>query len=273
MRRMRPFALLALFLCVSCAKMPETDRVPLSSATTAALWTHFTTAAERAENTASPFRLNATLYYSGKEDSQRVTTYFWGNGEKDAPYPLRLDILMGPGSIIATTREDDRGLYIYVPREETVYHAERDGLLAFGVPLPFKLKDLAAIVTGKFGRVFVAKNGEIPPAFSGDDGTTVYKIDTAPLAGYLTLSETGLPISWEGAWEDGTENGWRLTVEYWPDSTRKTPRKLHIEHAGEKREATLIARELAFLPEPFSTKQLELNVPKNTPLAPLDGAR
>jgi hypothetical protein len=260
---------LAVLLCVSCVKGTDTSRIPADTAEGKALWDRFVTLSDRAENTSSPFRLGATLYYSGREDSQRESVYFWGNNEKDAPYPLRLDILMGPGSVIATTREDERGLFIYVPREETVYYAANNGLLAFGVPLPFQLKDLAALATGKFARVFAPEDGETPAAFMGDGGNLVYMTDSAPLAGYVTLSENGLPT----AWEDGTENGWRLTVEYWPDSTRRTPRKLHIEHAGEKREATLITRELTFPKAVFTAEQLKLGIPQNTRLAPLDGAR
>ena len=283
----RSLAFLAILLCVSCAKAPDTARVPADTETSKAVWNRFKTVSERAENASSPFRLNATLYYSGKEDSQRVSAYLWGNNSMSDPYPVRLDILMGPGSVIATTREDLRGLFIYVPREQTVYHAENDGLLAFGVPLPFKLKDLAALVTGRFARVFTPqggeepptfkggeeppafKGGEEPPAFNGDENTLIYMVDQAALAGYVKLSENGLPVSWE----DGTENGWRLTIDYWPDSTRRTPRKLHIEHVGEKREATLIVRELASPEKPFSGKELQLNVPENTRLAPLDGSR
>lgn len=265
----RSFAALALLVCVSCVKAPETARIPADAAAGKALWERFASRSARMENTASPFRLNATLYYTGKEDSQRVSAYFWGNFAAADPYPLRLDILMGSGNVVAITREDARGIFIYVPREETVYHAEDDGLLAFGVPLPFKLSDLAALVTGRFLRVFSPEDGEPPSAFAGENGAIGYPLENAPLAGFITIAENGLPI----AWEDGIQNGWRLTIDYWPDSTRRTPRKLHIKHLGEKREATLITRELAAPEKPFTSQELDLNVPLKTRLAPLDGAR
>lgn len=265
----RSALLLVVLLCASCARAPVTSRVPEDPEVGERLWKRFTTIAARAENASSPFRLNATLYYSGKDESQRVSLYFWGNGAKTAPYPLRLDVLMGPGSVIASMREETRGLFIYAPRDATVYHAYDDGLRAFGMPLPFTLETLAALVTGTFARAFSPDSPDTPPAFKAEGGAVVYMIDNAPLAGFLTLSDMGLPV----AWEDGTENGWRLAVEYWPESTRATPRKLHVEQAGEKREATLLVRELTLLRTPFTEKQLELAVPPNTPLAPLNGAR
>lgn len=265
----RVFAFLFALLFAACAKAPDTLLLPVAPEESRAVWERFDVLARRAENTVSPFRLNATLYYSGNEENQRVTTYFWSNGERNSPYPLRLDILMGPGSVVASAREDANGLFIHVPREQTLYFAQEDGLLAFGVPLPFTLRDLAALVTGKFSRVFLTEENVLPPAFQGQDGTTAYLMAGVPLSGYLYLSDTGLPV----AWEDGTRNGWRLTLEYWPDSTRKTPRKLYIEKPGENRRATLVVRELDFPPAPFTSGQLELTIPVETRLAPLDGAR
>lgn len=257
--------LLVLALLPACARQGGTGRVPADPTVAQATWHRFVTTAARQENQAGPFRLNATLYYSGKEDSQRVTVYFWGNGDAKSPLPLRLDILMGPGSVMAAAREDSRGLFIHVPREEVVYHAEDSGLLAFDLPVPFSLADLSFLVTGRFAPLFAAQYNDqrIPDAEQEDGGDIVYTIKHARLTGFLTLGPDGLP----SAWTDGSANGWTLTIEYWPDSTRTTPRKLHIKNA-EGREATLIVRELAH-PENFAPKQLELAVPPGTRLAPL----
>lgn len=258
------FLLLALALLASCVRPGGTARIPADPALAASLWQRFTTGSERAEKLASPFRLNATLYYSGKEDSQRVTVYFWGNGKADDPLPLRLDILMGPGSVMAAAREDYRGLFIHVPRESVVYHAEGDSLLALDVPVPFALRDLALLVSGRYGTLFMPESDGTPESFQNPDGTLAYAVPSSRLGGYLTLGPDALPV----AWEDGAANGWKLNLEYWPDSTRTTPRKLFIHHA-EGREATLIVRELAFPDKPFAAKQLELAVPQGTRLAPL----
>lgn len=255
---------LVVALLASCARPGDTVRTPADTTLARDLWQRFTTRAERAENLGSPFRLNATLYYSGKEESQRVSVYFWGNGNAYSPLPLRLDILMGPGSVMAAVREDSRGLFIHVPRENTVYQAEDGGLLAFGVPVPFALRDLAFLVTGRYGPLFIPENGGAPEAFSNTDGTLTYAVPDSALGGYLTIGPDALPL----AWSDGSDNSWTLTLEYWPDSTKPTPRKLHIQHA-EGREATLIVRELAFPDQLFTPRQLELTVPQGTRLAPL----
>lgn len=260
--------MLAAALFASCARAPGTDLVPADQGLARDRWERFTTGAERAEIASGPFRLNATLYYSGKEDSQRVTVYFWGNGQKDAPLPLRLDILMGPGSVMASAREDSRGLFIYVPREEVAYLAGEQGFVAFGIPLPFALEDLASLVTGRFAAAFAPEGDRIPPATLGENGAFVYSVPDARLSGFLSVAPDGLPVAWTG----DPENGWQLTIDYWPDSTRTTPRKLYLRHP-EGREATLIVRELAFPGAPFTTKQLELAVPPGTRLAPLEKAR
>ena len=260
--------LLVLALLPACARRGGTGRIPADPAVAEATWHRFVTTATRQESLAGPFRLNATLYYSGKEDSQRVTAYFWGNGDVKTPLPLRLDILMGPGSVMAAAREDSRGLFIHVPREEVVYHAEHSGLLAFDLPVPFSLADLSFLVTGRFAPLFAPRQSDgafaqSAPDAEQEDGGIVYAVKHARLAGFLTVGPDGLP----NAWTDGAANGWTLAIEYWPDSTRTTPRKLHVKNA-EGREATLIVRELAH-PATFAPKQLELAVPPGTRLAPL----
>lgn len=260
--------ILALMLALlgACARSTDTLRIPAEPGHAREVWTRFANTAQRMQSQTGPFRLNATLYYSGKEDSQRVTVYLWSNGDKRTPLPLRLDILMGPGSVMAAIREDSQGLSIYVPRDKTVYHAEDGNLLAFDLPVPFSLADLSSLATGRFADVFSPPETDtesvIQSATQGGKGAVVYQLADAPLQGQVTIDENGLPV----AWSDG-EN-WTLTIEYWPDSTRATPRKLYIKHA-EGREATLIVRELAH-PEPFTLKQLDLAVPRDTRLAPLE---
>lgn len=260
--------LAAMFFLGACVRTTDTALPPVDAALAADRWERFKTASSRAEALAGPFQGNATLYYSGKEDSQRVSTYFWGNGGQNAPYPLRLDIMMGPGSIIAQAREDTRGIFIYVPRDNLVYHGEGRGLLAFGVPVPFTLADLAALVTGRFGTLFSIPGDACPQASMGEKGGIAYHISGARLAGAVTLSSDGLPVTWR----EDAEKGWTLAIEYWPDSTRPTPRKLYISHP-DGAEATFIIRELDRPSAVFTPEQLELAVPQNTRLAPLGEAQ
>ena len=227
-------------------------------------WERFATIAVRAENTTGPFRASGTLFYSGKEDSQRVSYYFWGNSDKKSLLPLRLDILMGHGQLLGRVREDSRGFNIFVPAEDTLFtHSSSGGLLAFGVPFPFSLAELASLVTGRYAQAFAIPGADItshiPPAFASPDNTFIYEITGAPMGGRVCISPEGLPISWQ----ENAENGWMLTIEYWPDSTRPTPRKLYIRHPHGN-EATLIVRELVKPETPFTPEQLALTVPAGT---------
>lgn len=266
------FLLVLIIFLGACVRPTDTARLPADPVMAQNVWDRFTVAANRAENLASPFHITATLHYSGKEDSQRVTTYFWGNGHKSDPFPLRLDILMGPGSVIAQTREEIRGIFIYVPRDEAVYHSSGRGLVSLGVPLPFSLADLASLLTARFTGVFAPDHEMLPEtapaATQGQNGNIIYAIDGGSLPGLWTLSPEGLPVAWE---EEG-DSGWTLAIDYWPDSTRTTPRKLYIRHP-EGGEATLIVRELNHPKQDFVPQQLEMAVPPNTRLAHLADTR
>ena len=279
MRRMplrNLIATLALIMALgACARVPSDTAtlVPAGNIQAANdVWERFAAIATRAENTAGPFRVSGTLFYSGKEDSQRVSIYLWGNGGKASLLPLRLDILMGHGSILGRVREDARMFSVYVPSQETVFtHTGRGGLLAFGVPFPFTLSELTALVTGRYAKTFTTPGVDavrrIPAAYEGPQSSFFYDIRNAPIAGLLCVSPAGLPLSWQ----EHNPDGWKLTFEYWEDSTRPTPRKLHIRHSNGG-EATLIVREIA-RPEPFSDEQLALVLPANTRTALLGSPR
>ena len=260
---------LALAMLTACARPVDTVRIPADPLAAKDTWTRFMTVSERTEASSGPFRLNATLYYSGNEESQRVLVYFWGNGDKKETLPLRMDILMNQGSVMAAIREDSRGLFIYVPHDKTLYHARDNNLLDFDVPVPFSLADLAALATGRSAAIFAPSDNTAESLFDnasqGDDGTIVYTVANAPLAGNVSIDANGLLR----AWTDG--KGWNLQIEYWPDSTRPTPRKLLIKHA-EGRQATLIVRTLDHT-EPFTPKQLQLTVPQGTLVTPLERSR
>ncbi len=271
-----PLFLYGLLICAGCA--PAGVRPDLNPADPVAaqnVWTRFEAVSHNAETLAAPFRINATLYYAGKEDSQRVTVYFWGNqvhGDARAIWPLRMDILMGPGSVMAMIAENGSDFTVYVPRDATAYYYTGDGpaLLAFGVPVPFSLADLSLLLTGQYRRLFLDRDAldassPAPPAYAGKNGSTLYALDArnGRSPGLLELSPDGLPLNWR---ESGG-NGWTLSLEYREDSTRTTPRKVQISHP-KGGEATLVVRELARV-RPFAPGQLELALPLDTAFAPL----
>ncbi len=268
-RRILLLCLAAAILLGGCARPGVDASLPLADPVLAGdVWSKFEKISQNAEVVSGPFRINATLYYAGKEGSQRVTVYFWGdnaagkNGAAPLLWPLRLDILMGPGSVMGKILENGSNFTVYVPRDETAYYHTGDGpaLLAFGVPVPFSLADLSLLLTGQFERVF-AGNGP-PPAYMAKDGLIAYTLN-GRLTGTLELSSDGLPR----VWRENSGKGWTLDIEYWEGSTRNTPRKLHIVHSRGA-EATLIVRELD-RPAPFTPAQMELTFPERTRFAPL----
>lgn len=259
-----PFCLLLLAaLGAACVRQPATVLDPAPPSLAEETWQRFLQNSARAESVNGPFRLNATVYYSGKEGSQRVTSYLWGNGNTVSPTPLRLDILVGQGNVAASALENNQGLYIYVPQKHRVYHAEDNGLEAFGLPLPFSLADLSLLVTGKFAQLFAPDGQLVAPAYLTKENTLLYETNGGLRPGRVQISSIGLPLRWE---EQG--KGWQLDLEYWPDSTRQRPRKVYIRHPNGK-EATIIVRELNFPPQPFSPEQLELKTAPGTALAPI----
>lgn len=223
-------------------------------------WTRFLNASRSAEVQASPFRISANLHYAGDEGTQRVSAYFWGNGGED-PYPLRLDVQAGMGSIMAAVREDAAYFAAYVPSDKTLYLSPQGegSLQAFDVPVPFSLADLALLFTGRYGELFLGPNYEksaLPPVFEGANGSFRFRLTGVAFPGYLDIGSDGLPVSWT------EEDGWTISIDYRMDSTRTTPRRVRFTHA-EGREATVVVRELA-RPAPFGGQQLELGYPEGT---------
>ena len=84
----------------------------------------------------------------------------WGNGKPGSPYPLRLDLLAGVGSVVAKVRETEHSFTAFVPDENVAYvHPEGASTLAsFGVPIPLDLHSLTQMLTGR-GHVLLLPAG------------------------------------------------------------------------------------------------------------------
>lgn len=233
-------------------------------------WHRFQAVAHMGEAAAGPFRVSANLSYVTKQGSQRVSVYFWGNGSHATPYPLRLDILAGPGNIVGKVREDEDDFLAYAPGEKTAYthSGGRLNLLAFGVPLPFSLADLSLLLTGQYNLLFINENAAgrtmpVPAATAAPPEALMFRLRSARLPGDLEINSSGLPVSWA---EPGGK-GWSMEIEYWDESTRTTPRKIRLTHS-QGAEATIIVRDLA-RPDPFAAGQLDLLLPPDTIQKPL----
>ena len=260
--RLRVSALALLCFCLtSCGGGRSAPSLTLSppSERASGIWERFIRAAGTAESIAGPFRSSGTLFYAGKEDSQKVSVYFWGNGDKQTPYPLRLDIMAGIGDVMAKIHETREQFVAYVPKEHIAYthKSGRQNFIAFGVPLPFSLEDLSLLVTGRYGPLFLPSPSAVPePRTSAEtDAAVTFYLENARLPGTLDINVFGLPVGWR----DVGATGWHMVIEYWPDNTRPTPHKVTLTNL-EGASVTVVLRETAS-PEPFTQQQLSLSLP------------
>lgn len=207
----------------------------------------------------SPFRLNLSLRFGPEGNTRRVTALFWGNGGRQ----LRLDVMAGVGATIGKALEDGEHFLIFSPQENRAYFHQgaTSPLLRLGMPFPLGLKQLAALLNGRYAGAFGASwsHGVILP-----DDLYAYSLDGKP-GGQLFLNAQGLPVRWQEQPEG--RQGWTMEIRY-DDSQPPLPRRLDVRHAGGTSGVLLVKARENNLP-PFAPRQMELTVPDNTPLLPL----
>lgn len=241
--------------------------VPAPAEQADAAWRAYRGWAQTNDANAGPFRLNASLRYKTDDnDGNRVVALLWSNGD----VPLRLDIMAGIGVTVARIRQDDTTFLAYAPNENRAYHHDGGGraLLAFGVPVPFSVPELANLLTGRFSRVF---DGARADARLVADGGIVYTLAHGRIRGMLELSSQGLPRRWTDALPGATQTGWDMRIEY-DAASPPLPRKISFTHA-KGYSAILLVRDRE-RPRSFTGEQLGLELPEGTEVLPLrEGAR
>lgn len=266
-KRIRPalvvlWAVACVALAGGCAsKSPKGAVAPSEKASsTMDAYKAYCAATERGTG---PFRLETSLRYNAGDDGHRVLALIWGNGGT----PLRLDIMAGIGATVAKIRETEDTFLAYSPNEQKAYHHYGDGkaLFSFGVPVPFSVSDLTAMLDGRFGSVFgLRTTGE---ATLVPEMGIAYTLEGRRPGGSLVISDAGLPVRWT----DGTPEGWTLDVTFAEDDATTTaplPRKL-VFHHGKGYNAIILVKERVRLDTPFSPEQLGLELPEGTTVLPL----
>ena len=250
---------LALLLC-ACAKQPTTPGTPGSEGgeVSARLWQAYAKAGVGAE---APYRLQLSLRFGEEGNTRRVTALLWGNGGRE----LRLDVMAGVGTVVAKILEDGEHFLVYAPLENKAYFHQgaTSPLLKVGVPVPFGLARLTALLTGHYAGAFGVAYSE---ASMLADGMAQYALEGKP-GGFLTLDARGLPV----AWREGKADGWRMEIVY-DEATPPLPRRLSLTHAKGQR-AILLVKEREMPGAPFTAEQLRLTLPEGTPLLPLSQYR
>ena len=258
---MKKLALLciALFLCACARQAPGPDTPGgETEESLARLWQAYTKAGAGTE---APYRLQLSLRFGEEGNTRRVTALLWGNGGRE----LRLDVMAGVGTVVAKILEDGEHFLVYAPLENKAYFHQgaTSPLLRVGVPVPFGLARLTALLTGHYAGAFGDTYSE---AAQLEDGMAQYALEGKP-GGRLTLDAAGLPV----AWRESKVDGWRMEIVY-DDATPPVPRRLTLTHANGQR-AILLVKEREMPEAPFTGEQMRLTLPEGAPLLPLSQYR
>lgn len=252
------------------APVPDEKKRTAEEEEAALIWHSFAVKASSAEKLSGPFRIAANLRYTDETgENTRVSALLWGNGKQDSPYPLRLDLVAGIGTVVAKIQEDADKFTAYSPDEKTAYTHEGDNsnLTSFGVPIPLTLGDLALLLSGRCGRLFLPvgpRSVEIPPFMNLSDDGASFTLAGARLPGILELSSSGVPRKWRELKEDG----W--TIGMVPSKKNPLqPEKLRISHPlGYS--ALITVKEISRVSPPYNSAQLHLALPPGTPVKKME---
>lgn len=246
-------ALVCLLLLGGCAsRMMTPHGTPAPAAEAERLWASFTAYNEARAAEQGPYRLKGSLRYGDEGDTRRVSYLLWSNGG----LPVRLDVLAGINTVAARLFEAPDEFIAYAPGEsKAVTHQGRQRVqLNFGKPVPFALRDFAALMRGRFAEVFGPALGTHPELVA--DGGIAYTLEDGFLSGILTLNASGLPIRWEAPGD-----GWLMTIDY-DEGTPNLPYKFRLTRTGYT--ALLLVKDREHPEQPFSSAQMNLRLPPDT---------
>ena len=257
--RLLLLAALALWVSGCAAIKPQ---APAANESTAVYQTFL---ADQAKNEpARAFSLSGSLSFARGGKSGRLNYRFFGNYAN----PVRLDLTTTLGGAYAHLRETGGEFTAFVPSRDTVFtHADtRAGASRLGMPLPFTLRELAAIVSGRLGEL-------APARFAGSkkvaDGYE-YAFTGDPRLSSLTLDFQGKPRHLTGR---GVEP-WRVDFEddeAVPGLAAPVARRLVLTTPGGAT-LTLRVKSIQPRPAPYPAADLELPVPPSVTVRPLDAS-
>lgn len=244
---------MVLLLLTACGRHVE---VP-SELPTDSIWEKMAVASSERER---PFRMQISIRFGVEGDTRRVTALLWGNGDDR----VRLDVMAGVGATVAMLEEDGDEFLLYTPRDNRAYSHSGPNrpMFKIGVPVPFDLATLAAILNGNFTAAF----GKMPESVDSiSEKAAIYKIG-GRLAGELELDGAGAPVSWSQA-----SGGWRLRFTY-PEESPYLPKSIRFENS-KGQYALVLVKEREEVEGAFESGQLMLKIPAGVKLEPLSQFR
>ena len=206
-------------------------------------------------------RLKASLHFFSPQQSQRILLELWGN----YALPLRLNFKAGFGKTFALWRVGADRWLGYVPQHQKAYtHPDsRIGVRRMGVESPFDIRELLFLLSGHWegliaseyqtGR-YLAESGY---RFTFPPGQRIREI---------ILDHNGLPLAMRG----GGRTDWSIELgQYKEQQGRMIPFRVHLQN--ERQEEVLIAiKDFEPLRDPWPEDRLELRLPEDTLVVPLD---
>ena len=259
--RLLLFAALAVAALGGCA--PAKPGAPSPADEAKAVYQTFLDAQAKNEP-AKAFSLSGSLSFARAGKSGRLNYRFFGNYAA----PVRLDLTTPLGGAYAHLREAGGEFTAFVPARDALYtHADtRAGAAKLGMPLPFTLRELAAIVSGHLGELASPRYASAKKVQGGYE----YAFTSDPRLSALTLDFQGKPRHLTGR---GVEP-WRIDFEddeATPGYGAPVARRLVLTTPGGAT-LTLRVKTLAPRPAPYPAADLELPVPPNMAVRPLDAA-
>jgi outer membrane biogenesis lipoprotein LolB len=210
------------------------------------------------------FRMDASLSFASQRRSGRLNLAFYGNLDT----PLRLDLTLPVGGPYAFWMEDGSGFVAYYPGNQTAYshRSTREGLSKMGLPLPFDLRELAAVAIGRFDGFLPASYASVKKRPDGFE----YAFASGSRLASLTLDFEGKPIHLTGR---GIEP-WKVAFEDYQADAAGTPpgeaRRVVLTTPGGA-EVKLRIKTLAGRETPWPDNDLALPIPPGTAVRSLDG--
>lgn len=248
---MYSYLIVSILFCISlltgCASIKQEASTILEDAET--VWHRYNEYVERNEKKTGPYRIQGSLLYSSDSKMRRANVVIWSNGR----YPIRLDAMVGLGTVIARMYEDQSERIVYLPKEKNVIISNKieNTLLDLDISLPFNLYCFVALFHGQFYNAF-GQIRMINPNYMSN-GNIKYILSGGRVSGTLEVSQEGWPIKW-----DDPTSGWTLDIDY--NQKISLPDKIVISHYT-KNKLVFTIKSQEFLMQKFSNAQLKLDIP------------
>ncbi|GAB6038709.1 hypothetical protein JCM15519_32680 [Fundidesulfovibrio butyratiphilus] len=223
------------------------------------LWNVFQSQSRKASGA---FSLSSSLTVTSPQKSSRVVLNFWGELDR----PLRLDISTSMGQIYARWREDSSGWTGVYPMSRVAFtHSDtRKALAKLGLPLPFTLRDFAALAIGRFDALIPATYTQVKRTPEGYQ----YSLPPSSPIASVTLDNLANPVHLTGR---GVEP-WKVDLSDYSHTVtdrRSMADKIRLTTSGGVT-VFLRIKKLELFANRSSLPTLELTEPPQTRTIPLD---